>query len=97
MVQVFMDTQEEKKENEDPEVIDKSGVGDSDCGIQVCITCFAVETGHNFEACKLREEIKIMAACKEIEGMIERNNESIEKLDRVEVNLLRILREFGEP
>lgn len=92
---IYMDKEDETKKNEDPKVVDKSGVSNSNCGVQVCITCFEVEQGHNFEACKLREEIRIMATCREIEGMIERNSENIRKMEKVEADLSKILRDLS--
>lgn len=62
--------------------------------LQTCYTCFKVEEDHDRRACKIREEARIMIACKEIEDMIDRNRESVTKLERVESDLLMMLHEL---
>lgn len=63
-------------------------------GIQDCNTCFKVEEGHDRKACKIREEARIIVACKEIDDMIGRNKESVNKLEKVESDLLMMLHEL---
>lgn len=72
----------------------ESGVHVGVPGVLACITCYKMEEGHDNQACKLREETRIINACKEIDDMIERNKEHVERLEKVENDLLRMLVEM---
>lgn len=80
--------------NEIQKTSDEIGVHVGVQRILACVTCYKIEEGHDHTACKLREETRIINACKEIDEMIERNKEHVERLERVENDLLRMLCEL---